>query len=145
MSFGFGVGDFLAVSQLAFTLYRQCYLVARGAPQEFQSLVAELTTLSTSIRLLQDEVADENSVLVQSGEDRLRVMKEMIDRVEGTLKQLEKLAGKYAKLLDPGRSKTRKVWDRVKWSTEMADIDGLRNKVRMTMGFLVLMELERVL
>ena len=135
MSFGFSVGDFLAVSQLAFTLYRQCYLVARDAPQEFQALVTELTTLSTSLRLLQDEVADENSVLVQSGEDRLRMMKEMIGRVEGTLKQLEKIAGKYAKLLDPRRSKTRKVWDRVKWSTELADIDGLRNKVRMAMGF----------
>jgi len=135
MSFGFGVGDFLAVSQLAFTLYRQCYLVARDAPQEFQSLVTELTALSTSLRLLQDEVADENSLLVRSGEDRLRMMKEMISRVEGTLKQLEKFAGKYAKLLNPGRSKAKKVWDRVKWSAEMADIDGLRNKVRMGISF----------
>ena len=134
MSFGFGVGDFLAVSQLAFTLYRQCYLVARGAPQEFQSLVAELTTLSTSLQILQSEVADENSVLVRSGEDRLRMMKEMIDRVEGTLKQLEKFTGKYAKLLDPGRSKTKKVWDRVKWSAEVGDIDAYRNKVKMACG-----------
>ena len=136
MSSEFGVGDFLAVSQLAFTLYRQCYLVARSAPQEFQSLVVELTTLSTSIRLLQDEVADENSVLVRSGEDRLKMMKEMINRVEETLKQLEKIAGKYTKLLDPGRSKARKAWDKVKWSAEMADIDALRNKVRM--GYFVL-------
>ena len=131
MSFGFGVGDFLAVSQLAFALYRQCYLVARSAPQEFQSLVTELTTLFTSLQLLQNEVADTNSVLVQSGEKRLQMMKEIINRVEGTLKQLEKFAGEYAKLLNPGRSKVKKVWDRVKWSTEMADIDGLRNKVRM--------------
>ena len=131
MSFGISVGDFLAASQLTLTLYRQCYLVARDAPQEFQSLVAELATLSTTLRLLQDEVMDENSILVKSGEDRLRMMKEIISRVEGTLKQLEKIAGKYAKLLDPGRSKARKVWDRVKWSAEMADIDGLRNKVRI--------------
>jgi len=64
MSFGFSVGDILAVSQLAFTLYRQCYLVARGAPQEFQLLVAELTNLSTSLRLLQYEVTDEEPLLV---------------------------------------------------------------------------------
>ena len=136
MSFGFSVGDFLAVTQLAFTLYRQCYLVARGAPQEFQSLVVELTTLSNSLRLLQEEVADENSVLVRSGEDRLRMMKEMINRVEGTLKQLEKFSEEYAKILDPGRSKVKKAWDKVKWSTEMADIDALRNKVRMAIGIL---------
>jgi len=63
------------------------------------------------------------------------MMKEMINRVDGTLKQLEKFAEKYAKLLDSGRSKARKVWDRVKWSAEMADIDGLRNKVRIAIGF----------
>jgi len=131
MSFGFGVGDFLAASQLAFTLYHQCYLVARGAPQEFQSLVAELSTLSSSLQILQNEVADKDSVLVRSGEDRLRMMKEMISRVEGTLKQLEKFSEKYAKLLNPGRSKAKKAWDRVKWSTEVADIDALRNKVRI--------------
>ena len=144
MSFGISVGDFLAASHLALTLYRQCYLVARDAPQEFQLLVAELATLSTTLRLLQDEVVDENSVLVKSGEDRLR-MKEMINRVDGTLKQLEKFSEKYAKLLDPGRSKVRKVWDKVKWSAEMADIDGLRNKVRIWISFKYRGAMERIL
>lgn len=124
------VGDFLALGQLAFTLYRQCYLVARGAPQEFQSLVSELTTLTTCLKLLQDEVENADSLLVRSGEDRLRMIQEMIKRVEATLLELEKFSAKYAKLLDPSRSKTRKVWDKFKWSTEMGDIDGLRNKVR---------------
>ena len=63
-------------------------------------------------------------------------MKEMINRVEGTLKQLEKFSEEYAKILDPGRSKVKKAWDKVKWSTEMADIDALRNKVRMAIGIL---------
>jgi len=125
------VGDIIAVGQLAFALYRQCYLVARGAPQDFQSLLADLTTLSSSIQLLQDEVKNENSVLVRSGEDRLRMMQVMIKRVEATLLELDKFATKYAKLLDASRSKTRKVWDRIKWSSELADIDDLRNKVRL--------------
>jgi len=124
------LGDIIAVGQLAFALYRQCYLVARGAPQDFQSLLADLTTLSSSIQLLQDEVKNESSVLVRSGEDRLRMMQVMIKRVEATLLELDKFATKYAKLLDTSRSKTRKVWDRIKWSSELADIDDLRNKVR---------------
>ena len=124
------LGDIIAVGKLAFTLYRQCYLVARGAPQDFQSLLADLTMLQSSIKLLEVEVSNKDSVLVRSGEDRLRMMQEMMKRVEATLLELEKFATKYAKLLDTSRSKTRKVWDRIKWSSELADIDGLRNKVR---------------
>ena len=124
------LGDIIAVGQLAFTLYRQCYLVARGAPQDFQSLLADLTTLSSSIQLLQEEIKNEDSVLVRSGEARLRMMKDMIKRVEETLLELQKFATNYSKLLDTSRSKTRRVWDRIKWSKDLADIDDLRNKVR---------------
>ena len=124
------LGDILVVGQLAYTLYRQCYLVARGAPQDFQSLLADLTTLSGSIQLLQDELKNEDSVLVRSGEARVRMVQDMIKRVEETLLKLQKFAAKYSKLLDTSRSKTRRVWDKIKWSTDLKDIDDLRNKVR---------------
>ncbi|KAH0603574.1 uncharacterized protein H6S33_007896 [Morchella sextelata] len=105
MSFGFGVGDFLAVSQLAWNLYRYCYVVARGAPQEFQLLLQEITTLSQSIKLLELEAQDPNSTLARSGEDRILMVKEMMSRVEVTLKELEKHAKKYEKLGESSRSK----------------------------------------
>jgi hypothetical protein len=34
MSFGFSVGDFIAVGSLAHKLYEDIYLVAPGAPEE---------------------------------------------------------------------------------------------------------------
>lgn len=37
MSFGFGVNDFIQVSQLAFKLYRKC----RESPREFANLTSE--------------------------------------------------------------------------------------------------------
>lgn len=130
MSFGFGVGDFIAVSQLAWNLYRYCYVVSRGAPQEFQLLLQEITTLSQSIKLLELEAQDPNSTLVRSGEDRIRMVKEMMSRVEVTLKELEKHAKKYEKLGDSSRSKVRKqLWAKFKWAVDASDLDALRNKV----------------
>ncbi|KAI5840126.1 hypothetical protein DFP73DRAFT_197664 [Morchella snyderi] len=130
MSFGFGVGDFLAVSQLAWKLYHDCYVVSRGAPQEFQLLLQEITTLSQSIKLLELEAQDSNSTLVRSGEDRVRMVKEMLSRVEVTLKELEKHAKKYEKLGDSSRSKVRRhIWAKFKWSIDAPDLDALRNKL----------------
>jgi len=127
MSFGFSVGDFLAAGELAWKLYQKCYKVARGAPKEFQLLVGEISTLSNSLKMLQEDILDPDSVLVQAGEDRVRMVKEMVSRIEITLKQLEKVATKYD-ILRPG-SKGKQIWTKVKWSFEFTSLDSLRNKV----------------
>jgi hypothetical protein len=127
MSFGFAAGDFLAAGQLAWTLYRDCYMVSRGAPQEFQLLLKEIQTLSGSLNILQDEVKDPDSILVQAGEDRVRTVNEMVSGVNTTLKELQKLANKY-KLLESD-SKRKRIWAKLSWSAEYSSIDSLRNKV----------------
>lgn len=129
MSFGFSVGDFIAVAELSWNLYRYCYVVARGAPHDFQLLLQEITTLSQSIKFLQLEAQDPNSTLVRAGEDRVRMVKEMMNRVEVTLKDLEKHAKKYEKLGDSSRSKRKQIWDKLKWSVDASELDTLRNKV----------------
>lgn len=129
MSFGFGVGDFLAVAELSWNLYRYCYIVARGAPQDFQLLLHEITVLSQSIKLLQEEAKDPNSTLVRSGEDRIRMVKEMIIRVEVTLRELKTHAEKYANLGDVKRAKRKQFWEKFKWSVDASSLDSLRNKV----------------
>ncbi|KAF8544109.1 hypothetical protein BDD12DRAFT_801467 [Trichophaea hybrida] len=58
MSFDFSVGDFIAVGTLAWDLHRQCYLVARDAPEEFNA-----------IQILEEEVKDPNSTLMSAGEE----------------------------------------------------------------------------
>ena len=82
------LGDIIALGQLAFALYQQFYLASRGTQQDFQSLLADLTTLSSSFQLLQDELQNENPVLVHSGADCLRMMQAVIKRVEVTLLEL---------------------------------------------------------
>ncbi|KAF8543319.1 hypothetical protein BDD12DRAFT_820835 [Trichophaea hybrida] len=137
--FGFSIGDFIAVGDLAWRLYRQCYLVARNAPQEFQILTKELGTLHTTVKILHEEVANPDSVLVKSGEDRIRMVNEMIDRVRDTLNAMEKFAAKYGKMMDNDRAKWKHRWDKFKWSLEASELDGLRNKLIYHNGVLSLL------
>lgn len=129
MSFGFGVGDFAGAAQLAWSLYRYCYKVARDAPEDFKLLLGEITILSQSIRLLEEEAANPESTMVRAGEDRVRMVKEMMVRVEITLTELKKHAQKYDKLGDVDMSRWKKIWAKFKWSTDAADLDALRNTV----------------
>lgn len=129
MSFGFGVGDFIAVTELAWNLYRYCYVVSRGAPQEFQLLLQEITTLSQSIQLLQEAAKDPNSILARSGEARIVMIKELISRVVATLQELRKHAQKYERLGDNSRANRKQLWDKFKWSLDASNLDSLRNKV----------------
>ena len=110
-------------------LYRDCYKIARRAPQEFQLLVGEISTLSNSLNILQEEVKDPTSTLVQAGEDRVRMVNEMVSRVGETLKLLEKVAKKYENLGSGSGSIRRQIWAKFKWSVDFSNIDALRNKV----------------
>lgn len=84
--------------------------------------------LSQSIQLLQGDAANPESTMVRAGEDRVRMVKEMMVRVEVTLK-LQKFAEKYDKLGDTELSKRKRIWARFTWSTDDTDLDALRNKV----------------
>lgn len=129
MSFGFSVSDFLGTAQLAFNLYRHCYRVARDAPQEFKLLVSELATIGASIDLLAAEAQDPKSTLMSGGEDRARLVGELLERIKGTLKALQKHAEKYGKLGN-SRSSLKKAWAQFRWSVDASDLDSLRNQVR---------------
>lgn len=64
MSFGFGVGDFIAVGQLTLTVYRSC----KGAPGEFQELASELSSLHMILLNLEEDAKSPNSLLNRRGE-----------------------------------------------------------------------------
>lgn len=129
MSFGFGVGDILGAGQLAYTLWKYCYKVARDAPDEFKRLIAEIGTLSHSISFLGEEAKDPNSTLMRGGSDRIRMMGEMIARVEVTSKELQKIAEKCGRLGELSSGRMHQVWTKFKWSVDASDLDALRNKV----------------
>ena len=144
MSFGFSVGDFIAVGELAFVssfglscdcksaetrkkLYNECYKIVRGAPQEFRLLVNELTSLYASIQILQQALKDPNSTLRQAGPERVQSVTHLESAISESLIRLEKVAKKYEIL--GSTSERKNYWTRFKWSMEQRDIDGLRAKL----------------
>jgi hypothetical protein len=127
MSFGFGVGDMIRVTELAISIYRDCYAVARGAPQEFQLLLSEVSNLSNALKILQDDLMNPESVLVRAGEGRVTMARQIVSRVDATLEDLQKIVKKYEIMGDS--SKRKRIWEKFKWSLEIKSIDSLRGKV----------------
>jgi hypothetical protein len=68
MSFGYSVGDFIAIGQLTWLVYKAC----KGACSEFQELSRELSTLHTILHELDIGIGGEGE-REGSGEGRRRV------------------------------------------------------------------------
>jgi len=94
MSCGFGIGDFIAVGELAHRLFTDIYLVARGAPEELRMLNSELGMLDLSINLLVEQMKKEDSTLVQAGESKMCMVGGIMKQANATLKDLQLLTSK---------------------------------------------------
>ena len=129
MSFGFDVGNFADAAHLAYRIYRDCYKVARGAPQEFQLLVSEVSTLSNSLKILQEDVKDPESSLVQAGDDRVKLVNDMVGNIKVTLNKMEKIARKYEIMGSTTASKGKQMWTRFRWTFDWSTIEKLRGKL----------------
>jgi hypothetical protein len=129
MSFGISVGDFIAVGQLAWRLYQDCYRIARGAPHEFRLLVDELRMLYTNMKLFEDELNDPNSVLVKAGEERLQMVQGLLENVKQVLKGLDDSFNKHRKLGDVTREGLKGIWDQFQWALHEKSVGSMRNKV----------------
>ncbi|KAB2570347.1 hypothetical protein DBV05_g10981 [Lasiodiplodia theobromae] len=134
MSFGFGVGDFIAVGELCWKLYSQVYEVSRGAPEAIQNLKAELGDMHLTINKLVEDTKDPDSILVQSGPDRLNLACSVLEKTQETLKKLDDLSGKYELLQKPSshlakRHFWKRNYDKVKFAAESRTINDLRAKL----------------
>jgi hypothetical protein len=123
------VGDFTTVGQLAWRLYEDCYRIARGAPHKFRLLVDELKTLYMSMKMFEKELNDPNSVLVKAGDERLQMVKDLLEKVKQVLKGLDDCFNKHCKLGDVTRKGLKAMWDQFQWARYSKDVEGLRNKV----------------
>ena len=134
MSFGFGIGDFIAVGDLCWKLYTKVYKVSRDAPEELRGLSQELGNLSNTIAMLVEELKAEESCLARSGDARLRFVHRMVLQARETLQKMERLSKKYAGLQDRNAAggthgTFRILWDKLKYSSEVHSINDLRSKV----------------
>lgn len=116
MSFGFSVGDFLAVGKLAIQLYSAC----ASASEEFQELRRDLSSIHTVLYGLQLQADDSSSLLRRRCDDRKPEWEIIRENLEETLLEVKDLVDRYQKM-------GRNAWKRVRLG--LKDLGGLRGKL----------------
>jgi len=124
MSFGFGVGDFLAVSKLALDVYTGY----KDAPKDFQNISDEIKSLHIIVDRHKDEFRDKT--LSSDEETQLRGILEGCTHV---LEDLDKLRMKYMSL-GSAQGSSSQATDRIKWTQE--NIQELRARLSSHTGLL---------
>jgi hypothetical protein len=111
MSFGYSVGDFIAVTTLAWQVYKSC----KGAPESFGNIHMEVQSLHATLKEAEETVFAHPLSLAQ--QERIKIVG---DGCYHILDDLEKLVKKYESL----GTQSKRAWDRMRWGAE--DVAELR-------------------
>ena len=145
MSFGFSVGDFIAILQLAIKVRKEFI----GAPDQFKNISEEcvarsyrwhlLTVLWNRIRrlaiVLQD--ADISVSECELNDQQQAHLQEFSCGCRSVLEKVEKTLGKYGELDSSNRTlskRVKRVWKRFTWEPE--DIRELRDQITVNITLL---------
>jgi hypothetical protein len=105
MSFGFSVGDFIAVGQLGWQVYKSC----RDAPESFKNISSEVLSLHAVIKEAVEILS--GCSLPRSKQERLTVI---MSGCQDVLQDLQSLVNRYESL----GSQTKHTLDRLKFSKD---------------------------
>jgi len=119
MSFGFAVGDSIAVGELSWRIYRSC----KGLTEEFHEISREALTVHTVVKELQDEADNMNSVLNRRGTPRKQELLLLIRNLKSALLEVDIIVQKYQGLA----RRERRIWNQLKFATE--DLGQVRGKL----------------
>ena len=122
MSFGCGVGDFIAVGSLALRLY----VSYREGPNDYRELTRELLSLHTTLEQLRSDTEDSDSILARCSPKKLSKLEGIVGRCSEALLELDDICNKYIRLEGV---KKRDCWKRLKFGKE--NIDGIRHNLGM--------------
>lgn len=121
MSFGYSIGDFIAIGELALRVYREY----REAPAQFTAISTELASLHLVLKDV-DSTVRERDLSPEKEADLIQIC----NGCRSVLADLDALLQKYRNV---GR-KTRWSWDRLKW--HQSDITEMRSRVISNTGML---------
>lgn len=114
MSFGFGVGDFLAVGKLAWAVYKSC----RDAPDSFKNISIEVLSLHAVLKEVEETLSEQ--AISASKQHSLATV---TTGCRCVLEDLQTLVTKYENM----GSQSKRTWDRLKWGSN--DIAELRARL----------------
>jgi hypothetical protein len=116
MSFGVGIGDIVAVSGMAWKLYKNC----KESGEDFRRLTTELMSLHAVLAETKDYLDDHKNELEVSRQYRLNIL---CDGCMTTLCELDSLYRRYESL----STQTQRSWDRARFA--MKDLSDIRNRL----------------
>jgi hypothetical protein len=126
MSFGYGVGDIILVTQLAW----KCVRNAREACGQYDELTREVGGLFSLLNQFQLEKNNQHYLLNQSNDDRKEEFNRIVENCGEILGELDAILKKYTALGYGNHSKGKKAWQKVKFGNdEMQDLIRLRQKM----------------
>ena len=108
MSFGYGIGDFLVVSKLAWDVYT----AYKDAPGDFRNISDEIKSLHIIINRDKDKLQDK----ILNSDEQME-LREILQGCTNVLGDLDKLRTKYMGLGSDQSSSSRAI-GRIKWSQE---------------------------
>ncbi|KAL9621268.1 MAG: hypothetical protein Q9160_004289 [Pyrenula sp. 1 TL-2023] len=121
MSFGFGVNDFIQVSQLAFKLYRKC----RESPRDFANLTSEVANLQVVIDDVRLTIREE-----QLDQERTEEILHLGQSCYDCLLELEALLRRYHSL----GTRSKRTFDRIGFERDR--VNEIRQRVIANTGLL---------
>ncbi|KAI0593638.1 hypothetical protein F4775DRAFT_586693 [Biscogniauxia sp. FL1348] len=125
MSFGFSIGDFLAVFQLASKIRKEFV----NAPNQFKQISDDLILRVRNLSIIIHDVDDVLSECTLDTQQKTH-LEEIAGSCRSTLIDLEKILSKYSKLQTHDRSlgsNVKRIWERITWEPE--DIRELRDRI----------------
>ncbi|KAF8854259.1 hypothetical protein BDZ45DRAFT_557340, partial [Acephala macrosclerotiorum] len=127
MSFGYSIGDGIALVQLAYRVLQG----ARQACGEHDDLTREVSSLHKVLERLQRELANPESLLNRANDDRRSELDEHGRGCESVLRVMDAIVTKYNKLTDKnGKGTAKRLWQKVKFGNgEMRDLAEIRIKL----------------
>ena len=128
MSFGYGVGDFLAVGKLLWDVYS----AYAGAPEQFRNFSQEILSLHVVFKTVEDQLRNRGSgdntlTLSAQATDDLKILHNGLQTI---VTELDALLKKYQSLKED-RSIS---FDRLKWGKE--DLAEFRQRIIIHVGLL---------
>ncbi len=136
MSFGYAIGDFVLLTQLAWDVVQN----SRKACGAHDELTSEATSLHIVLRRLEIEISKPNSILTRNNDstDRKEELAQLSEDCRRVLRTLDGILKKYNALSEEKRSAT-KLWKKVQFGNgEMLDLAELRLKVATSTSALTL-------
>jgi hypothetical protein len=122
MSFGYAVGDFVLLTQLAWRTVQN----ARQACGEHDELAREASSLHVVLQRLQKEVSKEHSILKLDDDDRINELATLAGNCERVTNVLLKILVKY-NALSEDKKRATKLWKRIQFGNgEMQDLSAIR-------------------